>query len=70
MRDPKRIPIVMDNIMHEWIKNPDYRLGQMISNAMHGCSVDLFYIEDDELVKRIQEHCKKGKHYDGNNNIT
>jgi len=65
MRDPKRIPIAMEDIMHEWGKFPDMRLGQIISNAMSGCGVDLFYIEDDELIKRIQDHCVKGVHFDG-----
>ena len=65
MRDPKRIPITMSDIMHQWGKFPDLRLGQLISNAMNGCGCNLFYIEDDELVKRIQEHCVKGTYYNG-----
>lgn len=68
MRDPKRIPIAMDYIMHMWEKYPDLRLGQLISNAMHGSSVDLFYIEDDELVGRIQKQFKESKYYGSKNN--
>jgi len=63
MRDPKRIPVVMDDIMHQWAKYPDLRLGQMISSAMNGCGVDLFYIEDDELVERIKKHFKGVEYY-------
>lgn len=61
MRDPKRIYIVMSDIMHEWEKYPDLRLGQLISNAMHGSGVDLFYIEDEELVEVIKKYVKEIK---------
>jgi hypothetical protein len=69
MRDLKRIPIIMDDIMHQWTRYPDYRLGQMISNSMNGCGADLFYIEDDDLVERIKNHCK-GVTYYGNKDNT
>lgn len=61
MRDPKRIYIVVNDIMHEWEKYPDLRLGQLISNAMNGSGVDLFYIEDEELVKAIKKYVKEIK---------
>ena len=60
MRDPKRIFICIDDIMHEWEKFPDMRLGQIISNAMHGCGIDLFYVEDTDLVERIAKSLKGG----------
>jgi hypothetical protein len=68
MRDPKRIPVTMNDIMHVWERFPDLRLGQLISSAMHGCGVDLYYIEDDELVKRIQEEFKGSKFYGNQDN--
>jgi hypothetical protein len=67
MRDPKRIPIAMDDIMHVWEKFHDLRLGQIISSAMSGSDVDLFYIEDDELVDRIQEKFKEMRYGSKNN---
>ncbi len=42
-------------------KYPDLRLGQLISNAMHGSGVDLFYIEDEELVEVIKKYVKEIK---------
>lgn len=52
-RNPKRIAEVLDLIEAIWKKHPDLRLGQLIL----GCAIepDLFYLEDDELYKRLCE---------------
>lgn len=68
MRDPKRVYIIADKLIHSWLKCPDLRLGQIISNVMHGCGTDLFYIEDDELIKKIEDYFKEFKN--GNSTIT
>ena len=67
MRDPKRIYVVINNIMHEWEKFPDLRLGQLISNSVTTTNTDLFYLEDEELVKVIQKYVGA---LDGNKNHT
>ena len=68
MRDPKRIYVTADELVHCWLKCPDLRLGQIVSNVMHGCETDLFYIEDDELMEKIKNYFKEFKN--GNNTIT
>lgn len=56
MRDPKRIPIIVSAIERLWLKNPDFRLAQLIVNVVQPddpCP-QVFYCEDDELLKRLQ----------------
>ena len=61
MRDPKRIPDILDKLSALWEKYPDLRLGQLIANA-HNCSpsrqCDIFYLEDDLLVEGLDELSK------------
>lgn len=51
MRDPKRITKFIDITRQIWKMNPDLRFGQLILNTIN--NEDLYYIEDDELLKRI-----------------
>jgi len=52
MRDPERIDIICDAIKEYWHKVPDWRLGQMLVNAIRPTRYypDLFYVEDNELL--------------------
>lgn len=54
MRDPKRIKPILEQLEHIWTKNPDSRFGQLImaitKTGEH--NPKLFYLEDDELVKK------------------
>ena len=59
MRDPKRIPEVLNRIKPVWSTYPDTRLGQLIVNAMHGTEIPLFHIEDDKLISLIESLSKK-----------
>ena len=53
MRDPKRIEKVLGQIRQIWETCPDLRLGQLLLNV---ASDPLLYnIEDDELIKRLQD---------------
>lgn len=60
MRDISRIEIILDKLKIYWLENPDLRLGQIISNL--GCQIrgdnDPFYIEDDLMLKAIEEELK------------
>ena len=53
MRDPKRIEKVLSTIRRIWYKNPDLRLCQMIGNVVD--SINMYYVEDDELIKRLED---------------
>ena len=53
MRDPSRIPLILKEIERIWLENPDLRLCQLIGNCYE--SEDLYYKEDDNLLKRLKE---------------
>lgn len=52
MRDPNRIPEMLQNLQRLWEMCPDLRLGQLISNCQHygNQNTDVFNIEDDDLM--------------------
>jgi hypothetical protein len=62
MRDPERIPRILEKLRILWAEMPDLRLGQLVDNARmvsDGHDIDLFYIEDDlieEGLERISEN--------------
>ena len=66
MRDPKRISQVLNELRKYWVKYPDLRLGQIVSNAhdTHRALNDLplnrdvFHFEDDELLPILEEQNK------------
>ena len=56
MRDPKRIPIILEKIRKLWEAYPDLRLGQLVYNAAWDSrekGVDVFYTEDDALEEGL-----------------
>lgn len=52
MRDPKRIDKVLAKVREVWKTYPDLRLLQLLINSLPANN-DGYYIEDDELLKRI-----------------
>lgn len=56
MRDPNRIPEVLDLIEQLWEKYPDWRLGQLLVNVSD--TNDVFYVEDDRVVKGLVNYLK------------
>lgn len=59
MRDPKRISIIIAKLLKLWAKKQDWRFCQLISN-LHGTGPqDIFYTEDDELERMIDEMLKE-----------
>jgi hypothetical protein len=56
MRDPQRIPLVLEEVRKYWERFPDLRLGQLLWVLARQ---DPFYIEEDELVRRIEEEMEK-----------
>ena len=54
MKDKKRIPKILKEIKKVWEKNSDLRFGQFILNISFTSKCDLYYLEDDELVKVLK----------------
>ena len=59
MRDPKRIKRICKLLEKAWIKDPDQRLGQFLSNYIYGHHQDIFYKDDDE-IEVVLERLNKG----------
>jgi hypothetical protein len=60
MRDPKRIKLLLMEIEKQWENFPDWRLGQLIENIKRFYNIDdLFYIEDDEMLKSIENFMRE-----------
>lgn len=57
MRDPKRIEYILSLLLKGWSKVPDWRFGQLIENFKRYLGVnDMFFIEDDKLVKKLIDY--------------
>ena len=58
MRDPARIPRLLDAIRKVWEAHPDLRLGQLLVGAIRPSRPcpQVFYFEDDELEPRISAY--------------
>jgi hypothetical protein len=65
MRDPNRIPLVLDQLRQVWQLSPDMRFGQLLYALVHQAAGNpasfeskLFNMEEDELsrlIKRFEE---------------
>ena len=59
MRDPNRIDDFCEELKKMWHKVPDWRFGQLMSNALGAVyeltNHDPFYMEDDEMLKELKE---------------
>ncbi len=62
-RDMNRIQPFCDRLAKAWEKLTDWRFGQLMVNLMrdyeaeHGC--DIFYLEEDEMIRIIENYCKR-----------
>ena len=57
MRDPNRIPRVLNLLGKVWAEVPDWRLGQLIENIARDMGWnDAYYMEDDVLQKELRKH--------------
>ena len=52
VRNPDRIPEVLDAVEERWRESPDLRLGQLLWSIAGG---DPFGMEDNELMRRLDE---------------
>jgi hypothetical protein len=56
MRNPNRIPRILEKLARNWSKYPDLRLGQLLDSLRFvACDrdIDMFYIEDDLIEKEL-----------------
>lgn len=65
MRDELRIRPFLKEIGDLWENNAsDWRFGQLISNVLLICTVDPFFLEDDETLEIFRRYFKKEKEND------
>ncbi len=57
MRDPDRIDPLLAKLGEAWKRHPDLRLGQLLVALVKPSEAcpEVFYIEDDELLKRLSK---------------
>jgi len=60
MRDPKRIPEILNQLKAIWSSFPDLRLGQLIGNLWLP-EEELYYIEDEKLIELIRKNYSEVK---------
>jgi len=58
MRAPKRIPRICTKLKQAWMKSPDQRLGQFISNLLGPGVHDVFHPEDTDWEELLDEMIK------------
>ena len=59
MRDPKRIRKFCNRLATAWELVPDLRFGQLLFNIfvqIKNEGKDPFYLEDDSMIKRIEQY--------------
>lgn len=67
MRDPNRIPKILNAIGRIWQMHPDMRLFQLLSNVMSptldpgraGLTADPYHIEDDAVYERLRAYAER-----------
>ena len=59
MRDPDRIDEFCDELKKMWHKVPDWRFGQLVTNALGAVYKrtyrDPFYVEDDRMIEELKK---------------
>ena len=55
MRNPERIPVVLEKLREFWEKNPDLRFGQIVEIIYFQNETDKFYVEDDYVGEKLSK---------------
>ena len=56
MRDINRIDKFCKELAEIWKERyPDWRFGQMMINILNSFDIDPFFMEEDEMIKRIKD---------------
>ena len=58
MRDPKRIDSILEKIGKLWKMFPDLRFFQLIGIIKFDYKGSLFYLEDNQLLKSLEQTIK------------
>jgi hypothetical protein len=58
MRDPDRIPTVLEQLERIWTRHPDWRLGQLVSNIASWADQDVWNLEEEALVREVDRHVR------------
>ena len=56
MRQKYRIDAILNELQDVWLNNSDLRLGQLLLNVVR--DPELYYLEDEDLIKKIKEFYK------------
>jgi len=56
MRDPDRIPRILEKLRRYWERYPDLRLGQLVGNV--NTRYDPYHLEDDLLEEWLDAHAE------------
>lgn len=56
MRDPDRIPEVLEELERIWRHYPSWRLGQLITNVADWADQSVWDLEEDVLLAEIKRH--------------
>jgi hypothetical protein len=58
MREPERIPLILERLKKIWEANPDLRLGQLIENVFPNTEFDFISahaLEDEEFITALEK---------------
>lgn len=56
MRSPQRVWEFCSKLAGLWSRVPDLRLMQLITNCQEYNASDMFYVEDDEFLERLESY--------------
>ena len=61
MRDPNRIPVMLEMLENIWERNPDMRFGQLINllYPVYEAEIPLYGISDEVLLKEIKTYIQQ-----------
>jgi hypothetical protein len=54
VRDPARIPVLLDALRAAWEQSPDLRLTQLLVNLLDARPNPIFSVEDDVVLARLR----------------
>lgn len=66
-RDARRIESFCETLKEAWLKVPDWRFGQLVSNIVKSAEMapqSFFYIEDDEMQEILEQVISSYTKYD------